>query len=564
LAGEVDAVLAGGTDGLCRLTFNGFNALQAIDPEPCRPFDRRRRGLNLGEGAGFAVFERASSALDRGAKPWAELAGWAAGAEAHHITNPEPTGAIAGATIAHALARAGLAATAVDYVNAHGTATPLNDTMESAALAHALGDEIRRVPVSSSKGQIGHTLGAAGAIEGIVAALSVQRQALPPTAGLDEPDPACPLVHVPHVGRPARVRAALSDSFGFGGMDTVLLFSEPELGPGHPGSRRAVVVTGAAALTAAGLDDASSAGRLAVPAAKAAQGGRLTFDLSATLDVAKARRLDRAARLGAVVCDRAVAEARGARALDRARMGVVLGSAFGSVDPSAAFMHRLFEKGARFASPAEFPNLVPSSPVGHTSIYLGAHGPVLSTADLAVSGEGAIIQSAELIALGEADAVVGGSVEEASAIIEQVLGGLFARTSELRGRPRAEGAGALVLEAEDEARARGAVVLARLVQTLTWRDGASRPLAAIAPPRDRARARVVLARPNGGVDALLDASSWRAIERVACSPQTGDHEGLGAVAAAVGVGLIRSGEIQEALVVGLAKGRGCAILLALP
>ena len=164
LSGEVDAVVAGGKRRLCRLTLSGFNALAATDPEPCRPFDVNRKGLNLGEGAGFVVLERASTVRARGAAPIAELAGWALGAEAHHITNPEPTGAAAAEVIQRCLTRAGLAASQVDYVNAHGTGTPLNDPMESAALHRVLGRDVERVPVSSSKGQLGHTLGAAGAV----------------------------------------------------------------------------------------------------------------------------------------------------------------------------------------------------------------------------------------------------------------------------------------------------------------------------------------------------------------------------------------------------------------
>src|SRR5580700_10110309 len=141
LEGKVDAVLAGGTDGLCRLTLSGFNALVAVDPEPCRPFDRELKGLNLGEGAGFAVLERATRARGRGKDPIAELAGWAAGAEAHHITNPEASGSVAASILRKALERAKLTPREVDYVNAHGTGTPLNDPMEARALAAAFGEE---------------------------------------------------------------------------------------------------------------------------------------------------------------------------------------------------------------------------------------------------------------------------------------------------------------------------------------------------------------------------------------------------------------------------------------
>ncbi|MGH7281285.1 MAG: beta-ketoacyl-[acyl-carrier-protein] synthase family protein, partial [Polyangiaceae bacterium] len=246
-AGLVDAVVAGGSDGLCRITLAGFNALSAIDPDPCRPFDKARRGLNLGEGAGFVVLERATEVRTRKATPIAELAGWALGSEAHHITNPEPTGTTPARVIQAALDRAKLAPADIDYVNAHGTGTPLNDPMESAALVRALGSEIARIPVSSSKAQLGHALAAAGAIEAGICALVLQRQKIVPTVGLVDPDPACPLVHVPGEGRAHRVRAVLSNSFGFGGMDSSLVFKEANIDdpPIFVEEKRRVVVTGA-------------------------------------------------------------------------------------------------------------------------------------------------------------------------------------------------------------------------------------------------------------------------------------------------------------------------------
>ena len=565
LSGELDAVVAGGTDGLCRLTFSGFNALQAMDPELCRPFDRRRRGLNLGEGAGFAVFERSTSAEARGAAPIAELAGWAISAEAHHITNPEPTGAIAGRTLTRALLRARLAPGDIDYVNAHGTGTLLNDPMESAALARALGKEIQRIPVSSSKGQIGHTLAAAGAIEGIISALAISRGKVPPTAGLEEPDPACPLVHVPRVGHDAKVRAAISSSFGFGGMDTVLVLTEPGFGPGHEGRSHAVVVTGVGAVTKAGLDGAETAARLLEPTTAPAAPGPLDLDLAAHLDVARARRLDRSARLGAIACDLALKEAGvAASPLDPHLTGVVMGSAFGSVDPSAAYIHRLFDKGPRYASPAEFPNLVPSSPVGHMSIYLGVNGPSLATADLATSGESAILEGAELVACGEAHAIAAGATEEASWITEKVFAVIFSRAPGAGRQPRAEGAAAIVLESRESAERRGVKVLARLAQTLEWRDGAEPPLSALRPPKDPLSARIVLPRSIPELDALLATSPWAGVSRSTCAGRAGEHEGLGAVAAAAAVSLIFGGTVREALVVGLAKGRGYAFVLSAP
>jgi 3-oxoacyl-[acyl-carrier-protein] synthase II len=569
LAGEVDVVLAGGSDGLCRLTLTGFNALAALDPEPCRPFDRRRRGTSLGEGAGFVVLERAEQARERGARPIAELAGWALGAEAHHITNPAPDGAVVASLVQSALARAGIEPRDVDYVNAHGTGTPLNDPMEAAALGRALGREIERIPVSSSKGQIGHTLGAAGAIEAVITALVVSRRTLVPTAGLEEPDPAVPLVHVPGEGRRVpRVRAALSSAFGFGGMDTVLVFREaepdearaapsaPVLRPESAPERASpAVVTGAAVFGPCGLLGTEACA--ALPEQRYDVGAPL--DPDALLDPMRARRLDRAARLGAIAVQRALDEA-GAPPLGS---GVVLGSAYGNVDGSAAFMHRIFDRGVRSASPAEFPNLVPSSPVGHVSIYLGLRGPAFATADLAASGESAFAQAVQLVAAGLAERIVAGAIEPKSDIVDRVLAALFAHSPAQTNAARSDVAAAVVVESAVDARRRGARVLARVSQVLEWREDAAGALASLEGPSG-GPAEVILARANGGVDALLERTGWCTCPRVTCAPAIGESDGLGGVAIAVGVGRIATGRAARALALGLAKGRGYAVVLAAP
>jgi 3-oxoacyl-[acyl-carrier-protein] synthase II len=264
-AGRSTMVLAGGTDALARLTFVGFNLLQAMDPAPCRPFDGKRMGMNLGEGAAFLLLESEASARARGVTPIAELAGWAIGSEAHHITNPEAAGTTAARLMRAAVARGGLATGDIGYVNAHGTATPHNDRMEAAALSEVFGERLAELAVSSSKGQIGHTLGAAGAIEAAITALALAQREVPPTAGLEEPDAALATMrHVREKGVPARVRLALSNSFGFGGSNTVLAIAEAErfAPPADAGlSRRKIVVTAASVLGPEGLDDAAGAAR---------------------------------------------------------------------------------------------------------------------------------------------------------------------------------------------------------------------------------------------------------------------------------------------------------------
>jgi 3-oxoacyl-[acyl-carrier-protein] synthase II len=565
LSGEVDAVVAGGSDGLCRLTLSGFNALAATDPDACRPFDVRRKGLNLGEGAGFAVLERSSSVRARGGEAVAEVAGWGIGAEAHHVTNPEASGAAAARVITRCLRRAGLSPADIDYVNAHGTGTLLNDPMEAAALRIALGRDVERVAVSSSKGQIGHTLGAAGAVEAIVSALAVREQLIPPTMGLVEPDAACALVHVLSRGRATRVRAALSNSFGFGGMDTVLALTEPELGPPPARGARRVVVSGAATLTARGLDDGDTAAALvdgSLDAAPPAPAGSLGFEVAAHLDASRARRLDRPARLSVIAAERALAQAQaGAGRLRMTDVGIILGTAFGTLDASAAFMHRLLDKGPRLASPAAFPNLVPSSPVGNASIYIGLQGPTFATADLGTSAESAVTQGIELIAAGDADVVVVGAVEEASVLVERVLPAFCPGwpSPTQPSRPRSEGAATLVLEAEEHAVARGAQPLAFVEACCSWTDGRGGP---IVGPRDPARARVVSAHDDAEVTATLAGTAWATAPRTSVSPSAGDHEGIGGTALVAAIAMVHRGLAAEVLVIGTTCGRGYAITLA--
>jgi 3-oxoacyl-[acyl-carrier-protein] synthase II len=227
-SGVADVILAGGADALCRLTFSGFNALLSIDPEGCRPFDLRRKGLSLGEGAGVLVLESFDHALDRGGLVLAELSGFGICGEAHHITRPLSSGKGAEHSMSLALQDAGLSSGDIDYINAHGTGTPSNDLMETRGIKSALGEHAYQVPVSSSKSQIGHTLGSAGALEAIAVVLAIKYGFVPATMGLEVPDPECDLDYVPQASRKAVIRHALSNSFAFGGNNTTLVFSSLE------------------------------------------------------------------------------------------------------------------------------------------------------------------------------------------------------------------------------------------------------------------------------------------------------------------------------------------------
>lgn len=562
--GLADVVLCGAADALCRVTLSGFNSLGATDPEGARPFDRARRGLTLGEGAGFVVLETAAHAAARGQRAVASLLGWSTRAEAHHITNPEPSGSAPSRAMQAALARGGLSPSDVDYVNAHGTGTPLNDPMETRALTRVFDGHLSRVRVSSQKGQFGHTLAAAGAIEAIVTAFAIDRGMLPPTGGLSDPDPECPLAHVPAAEK-AEVRAALSSSFGFGGMDAVVALGRADAKAPSPRARRRVVVTGAAAITPEAVLEGDALAGLVDPAGSGEVGDVIAYDLDAHLDLDRARRLDRASRLGAIVVGRALGHGDAATKASLADAGIVLGNAFGAVDGTAMFMRRLEEKGARFASPADFPSLVPSSPAGHVSIYLGLGGPAMVVADLGTSGEAAFVQGFELVAAGELDRVAVSAVEEKSIIVDQVFGVVFkpAENGRTDRPPRREGAGAVALAAADTVAALGLPALATVEQALAFEESSPIFSELAPPPSVEAEALVVLGGRSAPVDALLDRSPWAKVRRVSVAERTGSHEAAGGIALAAAVAQLGapSGP-KRTLCIGSARGWGYAIVLS--
>ena len=221
--GAAPVALAGGVDALTRICFMGFNALRLLDPEPCRPFARGRRGMSLGEGAGLVVLEDLDHARRRGARVYAELRGYGLTTDAYHLTSPHPEAEGSVRAMVEALERAGVPASAVDYINAHGTGTVQNDATEALAL-RKLFDPERGPVVSATKSLIGHTMAAAGALEAIATVLALATGVVPPTANLDEPDPEMPFDCVPRTARALAPTWAMSNSFGFGGQNVSLVF----------------------------------------------------------------------------------------------------------------------------------------------------------------------------------------------------------------------------------------------------------------------------------------------------------------------------------------------------
>jgi len=216
-------VVSGGTEPLCRVTYAAFNALQAVDTEYCKPFDKNRRGLSLGEGAGIMILEALSHAQKRGARIYGEVLGYGVSCDSYHMTAPDPQASGAARCIAAALQDSGVSPDRVDYINAHGTATPANDLMETRGIKAVFGKRAYHIPVSSTKSMTGHTLGASGAIEGVASVLGIFQRFIPPTIHLTERDPECDLDYVTEGSREAEVNIVLSNSFAFGGNNTAIV-----------------------------------------------------------------------------------------------------------------------------------------------------------------------------------------------------------------------------------------------------------------------------------------------------------------------------------------------------
>jgi 3-oxoacyl-[acyl-carrier-protein] synthase II len=229
--GDAVAMLAGGSESIMTpIAFAGFNSCKALSThndapqQASRPFDAERDGFVVGEGAGVLVLEEMEYARKRGAKILAEMIAYGASGDAYHITQPAENGEGAVRAMQMALGKAGIAPEMIDYINAHGTSTPLNDKVETVAIKTVLGQHAYRTAISSTKSMTGHLLGGAGAVEAAICVLTIQNDIIPPTINLTHPDPECDLDYVPNAARRTKVNVAFSNSFGFGGHNSVLGF----------------------------------------------------------------------------------------------------------------------------------------------------------------------------------------------------------------------------------------------------------------------------------------------------------------------------------------------------
>jgi len=430
-----DVMLAGAGDSLSRLTLNGFGSLLLLDPNGCRPFDARRTGISLGEGAAMLVLEAEQTARARGARILARLAGWGASCDAFHATAPHPEGRGAFAAMQRALERGGLRPEQIDFVSAHGTATPDNDAMEVAALRRLFGDRVP--PFGSVKRFFGHTLAASGAIKAVLAVQSLRAQAVPGTPGFEVPDAQIGMEPVKDF-RSQRVSCVLSNSFGFGGNNVALLFQEPGAG-GCPeavspvdsrprlnaaAKSKALGIVGAGLVSPAGnsLSEMAAAFRhggasaswFNVPSFSPDARARVyacgEFGAEQILEPGKRRKLSRLQQMTLVAARRAMGAEAAAAAPER--MCVAIGTGLGALNDTAAFVENLILKDERGPRPSMFTSSVHNALASQVAIELNSAGLNSTPVHREIVFEAALWQAATELAAGRADLALAGAADE--------------------------------------------------------------------------------------------------------------------------------------------------------
>jgi 3-oxoacyl-(acyl-carrier-protein) synthase len=404
LTGDADMMLAGGADSLSRMTWGGFHSLLLVDAAGCRPFDAKRAGMSLGEGAALIVLEAEEHARARGARVLARLTGWGTSCDAYHATAPHPEGAGAAQAMQSALRRAGLPPSDIQYVNAHGTGTRDNDSAEAAALRTVFGQNIPAL--SSTKRFFGHALAASGAVEAAICVEALRRQELPPNLGFENVDPAIGLTPISRLA-PARLTHVMSNSFGFGGNNAVLIFSTPETDPKTrlPGKVQPVV-------TSLGLIEPSVTvereTEWPIPVEKMMVRSCGDLPDAALLSPNQRRRLSRLIQMALIA-------ARRARPLGperHERLAVALGTGMGCLEDAETFIENLIQKEEREPMPARFPNSVHNAIASQIAIDQKALGLNSAPTVGEISFECALWQAMNQLETGEVDAALVGAADE--------------------------------------------------------------------------------------------------------------------------------------------------------
>ncbi|WP_233214614.1 beta-ketoacyl-[acyl-carrier-protein] synthase family protein [Mycobacterium sp. 4858] len=478
-AGRADAMLVGGADAFTESAFAGFSSLWSLSPRPAAPYSKDRSGLTLGEGGGMLVLLSRRVAERTGSPVIAEVLGYGLSADGYHPTAPHPEGEGAARAILAALDSSDLTPDDVRYINGHGTGTPKNDTAESKAVLAALGESAAKTALSSTKSMIGHLLGAAGAVEGIVTVLALRDQVVPPTASFTEPDPQCGLDPVAGTGRPMVLDTALSNNFGFAGANATIAFARAggAYAPAPAEAPEDVVVTGFGAITSAGegpeaLWAAYAAGRQQGVSEHGLRLARAEFDRSAAGSARERRRMDKVSQLAVAVCRAALSAAGAEDDADAvAATGVVLGTGIGPMEFSERFTVPVLREGARAANPAVFPFTVFNGAAGMVAMALGTKGPTSTLTSGHAAGAAALGVAYDMLRAGRAERLLVPAVEAFSPAVLAAYHGipLFGSAAGRR-YTLAEAGIALMLERRSSAERRGAPVHAEVLGYETASD----------------------------------------------------------------------------------------------
>jgi len=516
-AGRAQRVLIVGYDALSRFAWSGLCSLRTMTKDAVRPFDAARSGTIFTEGAAALVIEQAELCTARGAQPLAWLCGWATGNNGHHMTAPAPRGAGSTAVMRAALTCAGLTPDAVDHINAHGTGTKPNDSAETQAIEDLFGPRAAAIPVTSVKGLLGHMLGAAGAVELIVSALSLKHGLIPPTGNRDTPDPECAL-DIVTAPRALPLECVLSNSAGFGGCNAAAVLTRQRPAP-HPPARSpqppSVLITGLGVVSALGLDAEETASAFAegepalFPLTCVALPDRADTPLVgevpdvdlAACGVAPKAYLDRASQLFLAACGMAFRQAGvTADTLAGMQAGIMAGTAWGCPATAETFFADYILKGPRLVKPFLFPHAYANTAVSLASMEWALKGPHENVVTRATASGIALVEAFDQLRAVRAPLIAVCGADALSAVA------LNARHAAGDPAPMGEAAAVLVLEREDAAGARGARPLGRLLGcglAPTPENALQTALSQAGVPRDALRAAYVNAAARDAAEAGL-------------------------------------------------------------
>ena len=464
--GKADVVVAGGSDPMSSLAYSGFHALHALDDEPCRPFNKSK-GIALGEGAGILIVESYAHAKARGAKIYCEILGSGVSCDAHHITAPSPDGEGMQSAMERSLASSGINASDVDYINAHGTGTPLNDSSELGAMLRVFNDG--KASASSTKSMVGHCLGAAGSVEAVFCVKAIERGIMPPTVGYTEEDKAAmrekagDFDFVPNVGKEKEVKYVQSNNYAFGGNNASIIYAKEDAPRrlAQPAKER-IFITGIGIVSPLGNTVAAYTANVnaSAPAAKCdecgdfiAAVGRDDFD-AVGIKLNFYRKLDKLSQMTCVSGKYALADAGiTVDETNAKKIGIVAGTSDGPQTDIGNFQKGIIASGTQSGSAFLFPNTVYNAAPGYLSIAAGVKGYNVTYANGAASGIAAVAYAKRALLTTQNDVILAVGADENSETVHMLYEKLGAFDA---GMTLGDGAVTLALEKESSAKARGA------------------------------------------------------------------------------------------------------------